>query len=164
MAADWKRWVIGRRPSRTLLRALGWAIAAYLTFGVALRVVRVQGESMAPTVRNGSVRLINQLRFRYAAPRRGDIVTIRVPGSDDRLLKRVLALPGEEVRFENGVFFVNGQPLAEPYVKIQGRWTTGVYRLGPDEYYVAGDNRGGEYRHHATGIVQRGEIRGALLW
>lgn len=119
---------------------------------------------MAPTVRNRSLRLVNLLRYRFADPQRGDIVTVRVPGSKDSLLKRILALPGEEVRFTNGVFYVNGRPLDEPYVKIQGHWTTGVYRLGPDEYYIAGDNRGGDYRLHATGIAQREQILGRLLW
>lgn len=158
------RWVIGRRPARTLRRALLWAAIAYLVFGHALRFVVARGESMAPQVPDGAWRVADLVSYRFRAPRRGEVVTIRLVGVKTMLLKRVIGLPGEEVRFTGGVFYVNGEPLPEPYLVHRGRWTTGAYRLGPDEYYVAGDNREGAYTEHATGIVQRRDIVGRLLW
>lgn len=156
--------MVGRNPRRTLRRALVWAAATYLIFGFALRVVVARGSSMEPTVHDGAVRLADLLRYRVRPPRRGEIVTIRLVGRQTMLLKRVIGLPGEEVRFDHGVFLVNGEPLPEPYVRYDGRWTTGAYRLGPAEFYVAGDNRSGPYGDHATGVVHRRDILGKLLW
>ncbi len=158
------RWVLGRHPRRTLRRAALLAIATYLLFGVIMRVTIARGVSMLPTVPDGAVRLADMLRYRLRSPRRGEIVTIRLVGRRTMLLKRVIGLPGEEVRFERGTFLIDGVPLSEPYVVYNGRWTTGAYRLGPAEYYVAGDNRSGPYQDHATGIVKESDILGKLLW
>ena len=109
-----RRWFLGPRPSRALVRALVWAVVAYAIFGLCLRIVWVDGESMSPTVRTGTVHLANLLNYRFGDPRRGDIVVIRLAGRRVMYLKRVLALPGETVRFDHGVFLVDNRPLEEP--------------------------------------------------
>lgn len=155
--------LIGRRPRRTLIRALGWAIAAYLFFGHFVRPVRVQGRSMEPTVRDGAFRFANLHAARMRDPRHGELVVIRTAGRRMMLLKRVLAVPADRVRFRNGTLWLNGEPQAEPYVVHRGRWTTAEYRLGPDEYYVAGDNRSAWIEDHEIGIAPRARIVGVLF-
>ena len=77
------------------------------------------------------------------------------------LLKRIMGLPGEKIRFENGIVIVNDSPLEEPYTK--GRRLPPILRnvtLGPDEYFVIGDNRdASEY-----GSVSRKELLGKVLF
>jgi signal peptidase I len=149
-----RRWLIGRHPRRTLMRALLLALVLYGLFGRVFRLVWVDGSSMEPTIKSGTLHLINQWSYRRESPRRGDIVAIRLSGTRVMYLKRI--------RFDHGRFWVDGAPLDEPYVRIGGAWSTAEYCLEEGEYYVAGDNRSGPYRAHATGIANREDIVGRL--
>ncbi len=159
-----RRLIIGRRPRRTLVRALVVAMVAYVIFGHIFRPVWVRGGSMEPTIRDGTLRLVNLQAFRRRNPRRGDIVVIRIAGPGMYYLKRVLAVPGDRIRFSEGRLWLNGEIQNEPYVRKTGDWTTAEYTLDPGEYYVAGDNRTSPMNEHATGIADRPNILGALLF
>ena len=160
----WMRWIVGERINRTLVRALVLAFFSYLVFGHVFRPVLVRGRSMEPTVRDGTLRFANLVAFRFREPRHGDIVVVRMAGPRMFLLKRVLGVPGDQVRFDRGVFWLNGEPLDESYLVHRGTWTTAAYTLRPGEFYVAGDNRSSPYREHATGVTDRSNIAGALLF
>jgi signal peptidase I len=108
--------------------------------------------------------LVNLVAYRWTDPRRGDIVAIRGAGNALVYLKRILGLPGETVAFARGQLHINGHPVAEPYVLFAGAWGRPPVRLGPGEYYVAGDNRDMPWEEHLAGTVQRRNIAGALLW
>ena len=73
-------------------------------------------------------------------------------------------LPGERVAFERGQLLVDGRPLAEPYVKERAPWNEAELELGPDEYFLVGDNRGMAPRDHTHGAFQRERIVGKILW
>jgi len=90
-------------------------------------------------------------------------VTIRYAGEHLMLLKRIIGLPGETVAFDNGAVLINGQPLPEPYEKHPGDWTLLPRKLGPDEYFVVGDNRTMPYKQHTFGVVERFRIVGKVL-
>ena len=164
MKARLARWIVGQKPRRTLVRALVLAAVCFVVFRHAFRPVWVDGDSMAPTVRSGTFRFANLLAFVRHEPRTGDIVVIEMAGRRVMYLKRILAVPGERFAFTNGVLYVDGRVRPEPYVVFRGRWTTGVHALGPDQYYVAGDNRDGPIEGHATGIVERWRIAGGLMF
>ncbi|MBI4362403.1 MAG: signal peptidase I [Euryarchaeota archaeon] len=126
------------------------------------RRYRVEGPSMEPTHPPGSRVRVMSLQ---GEPRRGDIVVLRPPATPRRLdLKRVVGLPGEMVSWGRGEFRVNGSPLAEPYARSPpappGDDEVQAWRLGPDEYFVMGDNRlhSTDSRHH--GPVKRDRIAG----
>lgn len=135
------RVILGNRPKWTLVRILFWVASSFLLFKFILVPIRVRGESMAPTLRNGSVHLVNRWAYRWHPPQRGDIVTVTVENHGLYLVKRVVALPGDRFSVRDGSVFIDGDRLNEPYLKQP---TLGKYReltLGPGHYIVMGDNR-----------------------
>ena len=141
---------------------LGWLL---LALGLVL-VVRqwvwapalITGGSMQPTLRGGHLAGINKLAYRRHPPRRGDIVAIST--GLGLIVKRILGLPGEEIAMRDGVVYVNGQPLAEPYVRFPGNGTTAPGRLGPNRFVVAGDYRPASI----VAVVSRDRIVGSLVF
>ncbi len=160
----WQRLVVGRHPRRTLLRAAFLAGSAFLVCKFILLPVRISGDSMTPTYRDGGVNFINQLAYRWNRPRRGDVVAIRMSGKHLMLFKRIVALPGETVAIEQGVVLIDGRPLPEPYVKERAAWQLSPRRLEPDEYLVIGDNRGMPQQAHLFGAAKLERIVGKVLW
>ena len=156
--------MFGRRPQRTLLRAALLALIAFLVFKFVLIPVRISGESMQPTYRDGRVNCINRLAYCWSRPRRGDVVAVRFSGPHIMLFKRVVGLPGETVAIERGVVLINGQPLDEPYVKERAPWQLTPRQLAPDEYMVIGDNRGMPQQRHEFGAAKAERILGKVLW
>lgn len=119
---------------------------------------------MDPTYRSGSFNLVNRLSYAFAEPSRGDVVAIRLAGPSVVLVKRIVGLPGERVRIDEGVLHVNGMPLDEPYVRERRPWNVPEVALGPQEYFVVGDNRGMPAKSHSFGAVDRARIRGRVLF
>lgn len=157
-----KHLLIGRNPRRTAVRALVLAAVSYVVFGHVVRPVRVQGISMAPTLSDGSLHAINLVAYRRSAPQRGDLVAVAMPGGNAYYLKRVLALPGETVAFEQGRLLIDDRPMDEPYLTVTGAWTMPALRVPADHYFIAGDNRSTLFEGHTLGVVARDRISGRL--
>lgn len=158
-----RRFVFGSNHRRTLLRAVLLAVFAWIMFRHVLLVVYVDGHSMEPTVRSDTIHLASLWTYHDRDPQRGDVVVIAMAGRRVMYLKRVLAVPGDRIRFHEGVFYIGGAPVEEPYLVNRGDWTTSEYTLADGEYYVAGDNRRLPIELHETGIVERDRIIGGLL-
>jgi signal peptidase I len=164
-----RRMLIGRSPKRTLVR-MAITVIVLLAVGKLLLVpVRVEGISMLTTYKENGINVVNRMAFLFHNPRRGDVVAIRI--ADEHILfphilylKRVIALPGETIAFRNGQVLINGQVLDEPYLKLRGRWTHEPEEVGPDEYFVVGDNRAMNWNDHEKGRASRRQILGKILW
>ncbi len=75
-------------------------------------------------------------------PRPGDVIVFRYPLDPQRdFVKRVIGVPGDTVEIRRGVVYVNGKALDEPYVTAPSIDTMAQRTVGPDEYFVLGDNR-----------------------
>jgi len=157
----WGRVLVGRHPRRTLVRAATLIALSFVLFKFVFVAIRVTGQSMEPTYRNGRVALINRLAYRTRAPQRGEVVSLRLRDSRLLLLKRIVALPGEAVELDDGRVLVDGELLRESYVRGVGLtpMSHGV-RLQLDEYFAMGDNR----EISAFGVVRRDEIQGKVLF
>jgi signal peptidase I len=159
-----QRLVIGRNPKRTLLRAALLALTAFVTFKYVLLPVRISGDSMVPAYRDQGVNFINRLAYRWRPPRRGDVVGVQLAGPHVMLFKRIVGLPGETVSIVQGVVHIDGQALAEPYVKERAAWQVPPRRLAPDEYLIIGDNRGMAQEAHVFGATKAERLVGKVLW
>jgi signal peptidase I len=164
--------VFGRNPKLTLLRAAVWAAVCLVVFKIMLVHVRVTGISMLPTCQDQSVYWVNRLAYLWHEPQRGDVVAIRFVPADDSisrlepphvmLLKRIIGLPGETVAFRDGHALINGKILDEPYESedYPCYWNHEPVRVGPDQYYVVGDNRSMPWEDHTHGVYPRNRIVG----
>jgi len=155
--------VIGRNPKVTLVRAAVLAVLCILGYKFTLLHIRVEGISMLPTYQDGSAHFVNRVAYLWHEPRRGDVVSIRLAGIHLMYLKRVIGMPGETVAFVNGQVLINGQALDEPYEKLPCGWNLPPEKLGPDEYFVVGDNRSMPSENHTFGKVERNRIVGKAI-
>ncbi len=162
-----KRIIMGKSPRRTLERAGILVLVSFLLFGFLLLPIRITGISMEPTYRDGSINLVNTLRFRFRQPRRGDVVAIKLAGRRVMLLKRIVGLPGDRLAFRKGILTINGQPFLEPYIephRKRPRWDIPEVKIGLDEFFVVGDNRLIPPRVHYHGRVKSYRIIGGPLF
>ncbi|MFM2081414.1 MAG: hypothetical protein RL380_105 [Verrucomicrobiota bacterium] len=159
----WKIVFYGRNPRFTLVRVVVLVAACFVTFKFVLLPIRIEGISMQPTYRNGSVNFINRLAYLRREPQRGDIVSVRLAGPSVMFMKRIIARPGEMVSFHDGRVFINSQPLTEPYLKTPCDWSHAPIVCGPTQYYVVGDNRTMPFEAHTQGRAERDHIVGKLL-
>jgi signal peptidase I len=140
------RYIFGRNPGWTVVRILCAVLVTLVLFKFVLVPIRVTGESMFPTFKNGQIKFVNKLAYRRHDPERGDVVAVEYSGKELLLLKRIVALPGETFRVYKGECYVNGEKLVEPYAhgripSGKGYATTPPMKLGSTEYVILGDNR-----------------------
>jgi signal peptidase I len=140
------RFVFGRNPAWTVVRILFVVLATLVTFKFVLIPIRVTGDSMLPTYKNGQVKFVNKLAYLAHDPQRGDVVAVQFVGQEVLLLKRVVALPGDTLSVRSGEIYIDGERLVEPYTKGKLRWghrfgSMEPMKLRAGEYLVLGDNR-----------------------
>jgi len=140
--------------------------AVYTLVNLALPRYIVEGRSMQPIFSGaGDERvLVNRAEYFLRDPQRGDIIVLQNP-SDPKVfyIKRVIGLPHEQISMENGVVFVDGQAITEPYVLAlcgNSNCTGRTWQLGADEYFVLGDNRNASLDSVSFGAVPRQLIVG----
>ena len=146
------------------MRVLVLASLSFVTFRWVLIPIRAEGISMLPTYQSGSLNLVNRLAYLNGQPSRGDIVAIKLAGPHVLYVKRIIALPGERISLAAGQVYVNGAPLAEPYVRNRNPWDVPEVTLSSREYFVIGDNRGMRAKDHDFGRVDVSRIVGRVLF
>lgn len=147
---------------------LAWqfALLIVIVFAiVALRPGQVSGLSMEPRIDEDEYVLINALAYRIAPPRRGDIVAFRHERSAPEVyLKRVIGLPGDRIRIDGGVVWLNGIRLGEPYVRFRDRRSVAEVTVPPGDYYVLGDNRANSDDSRSWGFVPAADLIGRAMF
>ncbi len=148
---------------RETVETIVLALVIFLLLQQVVRNFRIQGDSMWPTLETGQFVLVERVTYRFSEPKRGDIVVFEYPRApQEDFVKRIIGLPGETVEIQNGSVFINGALLTEPY--LHGQRTLN-YRpihvtLGPDEYFVMGDNRAASSDSRTWGPLPRRNIIG----
>lgn len=117
-------------------------------------------ESMLPTLQPGQVVLVRAGYYHAHRPQRGELVVVRVTtdGSQQRWLKRVVGLPGEQVEIRNGKVHIDGRMLAEPYVAPESRDSAysrhmAAVTVAEGHYFLLGDNRDNSYDSRLLGSI-----------
>ena len=156
--------IFGRDPRRTTVRIVVLGAVAFVTYKWLLLPIRTDGPSMQPTYESDSFNVVNRLSYAFSKPSRGDVVAIRLAGPSLVIVKRVVGLPGERISIEAGLVHVNGVPLVEPYVRSRRPWQRAEQTLGPNEYFVVGDNRGMSQGNHKFGVIDEERILGKVVF
>lgn len=163
VAKEFREFVLPTINKRLIIRLSLVAFFSYILFGHILTPFIIRGSSMEPTYHDGSINFCLKLRYIFSGPKRFDIVAIKLSGKR-WLLKRIVALEGEEIEFRKGVIFVNGQPIEEPYVKYPCNWNLSVRRVEKGCIYVVGDNRKMPMENHLFGQTKIERIIGSPIW
>lgn len=135
----------------------------------------VQGSSMEPNFHSSEYLIIDEISYRFNNPERGDVVVFKYPRNPEEFfIKRIIGLPGEELKFKEGDIYVyndvyeHGVKLREKYLpsssKTMGRDSeSGTIELGENEYYVLGDNRNSSRDSRSFGPIKESMIVGRVL-
>jgi len=157
--------------------------AAWVSFGVGLAIlvvavlttapITISGESMSPAIQNGDLLVMSTIAYDVRLPDRGDIVVLKDPANlSNRIVKRVVGLPGESILIRAFAVYVDGVRLEEPYLK--GRWALTPNwpdvpdsRQGevipPAHYFVLGDNRDHSDDSRVFGAVPLTQVVGEVV-
>jgi signal peptidase I len=149
-----------RRTVRRGLRMIVVCMAAYL---LVFNLSVVRGSSMAPGIHDGDRILVGQWSYLLSDVERGDVVVMRYP-VDPRLdyIKRVIGVPGDEIRMSSGSVWVNGERLDEPYVDSLDEEVHYYTKVRDEHFFVLGDNRPHSSDSREFGQVHRDLLKGRV--
>lgn len=121
---------------------------------------------MEPNYQSGDSIIVDRTRYTFGTPQRGDVIGLKFPGSPDKrkMIKRIIALPGEHIKINGDIIYINDKKFDEPYLpKETFQDDQQDVVLGKDEYYVMGDNRAVSADSRQWGVVPRNKIVGRAL-
>lgn len=130
-------------------------LAVVLFFGInaVSARVRVDGFSMRPTLDDGEFVLVSKLNYKLSNVQRGDIIVFHYPmDPEQELIKRVIGLPGDRIEVNEGIVYVNGQALEEPYIAAPPAYSS-QWNVPEDRLFVLGDNRNNSSNSHSWGFL-----------
>ena len=148
------------------------ALGLYLIIHFVIQPVHVLGSSMYPTLKDQDYVIAVTVGYRFQGPQRGDIVIMRDPYDHSKdFIKRVVGVPGDRLLIKGGRVYINGQAVGEPYINHEPETQFPDYpvppgsdqqgrQLGPDEFFVLGDNRNRSNDSRYFGPVNRDQIEG----
>jgi signal peptidase I len=125
--------------------------------------VRVEGTSMLPVLEDQDRLFINKMAYRMGEIHRGDVVVFQYPRDHEKsYIKRVIALPGDDLRIDHGQVYVNGTKVAEAYVpkRFADDRSQPEMLVPAHEYFVMGDHRSISSDSRDFGPVERELIYG----
>ena len=152
-----------------ILQVVVFAISIFLfIYLLVMQPHKIKGSSMEPNFHDGEYLLTDKVSYRFGEPKRGDVVVFKAPTNNgEEFIKRIIALPGEQVSIKNSRISINGTPLEETYIAGNVITSGGGFlaegatvSVGQGEYFVLGDNRPHSSDSRAWGFVEKKEITG----
>ena len=167
------------KPKKTAKQEIiEWVVTLAVALVVAVVVrtfifepVRVDGNSMYPTLKHGEIMIVSKLDYTFGGdPERFDVVICHYPNrGKTNFVKRVVGLPGDTVEIRDGYLIVNGVIYAEKFLHERPVDDFGPVTVPEGQYFVMGDNRNNsnDSRRSEVGMLERDYIMGkvsAVLW
>ena len=129
--------------------------------------VKVEGTSMLPTLEDQERVFINKFVYRLEPIQRGDVVVFHYPRDTSKsYIKRVIAVPGDRVRIEDGLVYVNDRQVDEGYVPAiyEDVRSYAEAVVPPHSYFVMGDHRNLSNDSRDFGPVDESYIYGKAVF
>ena len=127
----------------------------------------VSGTSMVPTFQNSNYLIVDEISYRFESPKRGDVIIFHPPIEPATYyIKRVIGVPGDTVKVNNGVVTIinkdhpEGFVLDEPYVNKDSLTENVTTEVTAGNYFVMGDNRSVSYDSRRWGLLPAHMITG----
>lgn len=153
---------------REIISTLVFLVAVFTLLQLAMPRSVIHGASMEPSFAEGQRLVISRLHYLFGDPERGDIVVFNSPAplrdNEPSLIKRVIGVPGDMIEWRDSQLYINGAVFDEPYIDEACRKCgDNHWELGPDEYFVMGDNRNHSRDSREFGLVPRENFIGEAL-
>ncbi len=146
---------------REILLTVILAIVIFLLLQTTVQSYVVVGSSMKPNVSPGERLIINKVVYNLHEPERGDVIVFHPPNNRRAdFIKRIIALPGETIEVKDGVVYIDGDQMVEPYIKQRPKYTLSRQKVPENEYFVLGDNRNNSNDSHNGWTVPQEKIIG----
>jgi signal peptidase I len=162
------------REFKPVLELKSWFRDIFFAFAIAIFIVvfvvqpvKVEGTSMQPRLADQERIFVNRFIYRFQDVRRGDVVVFWYPKDRSKsFIKRVLGIPGDEVEIRDGIVYVNGVRMSEPYLKPEFQdyksFRKAVVPAG--QYFVLGDHRNSSNDSRSWGFVDQDLIYGKAVF
>jgi signal peptidase I len=121
--------------------------------------VRVDGDSMKNTLKNGDILLL----YKLGSINRLDIIVLDEEKDNEKIIKRVIGLPGETVAIKKGKIYINDKVIDDEYAYGETSDYDKV-TLEDDEYFILGDNRLISKDSRYFGPIKENEIKGKIVF
>lgn len=165
------------KKNSTKREILSWVICLVSAFVIAMalrtfvfELVRVDGDSMLPTLTTDERLFVEKIsKLSEDGLNIGDIIIVHYPGEENRsYVKRIVGLPGDKLKVENGKLWRNGVLIQENYtLDSRMNYDFEEYIVPEDSYFVMGDNRNDSMDSRVVGSISRSEIVGhavCVIW
>lgn len=121
--------------------------------------VRVDGDSMKNALKNGDILLL----YKLSSINRFDIIVLDEEKDNEKIIKRVIGLPGDTVAIKKGKIYINDKVIDDEYAYGETSDFDKV-TLADDEYFILGDNRLISKDSRYFGPIKEKEIKGKIVF
>lgn len=126
---------------------------------------QVDGSSMKPSLNDNNLVILNKLDYRLNDIKRFDVVVVDI--KTEKIIKRVIGLPGDTVSYKNKTLYINGKKVEENFTHTNDTrdfklGDIGYQKIPGDKYFVVGDNRNNSMDSRIIGLVDKEQILGSV--
>ena len=154
----------GREIRSWIICILIAVVIALLLRTFVFEIVRVDGQSMEPTLHSDQHVFVEKVTRYFNGIDRGNIVITKYPGYGDLYVKRVIALGGDTIEVKGGSVFVNGAKVEESYIAEPIEYEFDQITIPENYVFVMGDNRNHSTDSHIIGAIEESNIVGHALF
>lgn len=123
--------------------------------------ILVKGDSMNPKYKNNDFMFLNKIIYSFKPIRRGEVIVLKYKNND--LIKRIIGLPNDKIKVENGKLYINNKEYYENYINsYTASYDFDEITLKDNEYFVMGDNRYNSYDSRNFGTITKNNIIGRV--
>ena len=152
------------RLIRELIETIALTLLIFLVIRFAAQSFRVDGASMEPGLHTDEFVLVDKAAYLFQSPQRGDVIVFHYPIDPSKdFIKRVIALPGDTIQTTSSEVIVDGEVLREPYISEAANFGDNTWKLGPDQFFVMGDNRDNSFDSRSWGPLDKSYIVGKAI-
>jgi len=142
-------------------------LVAIFIVGFIFKPIKVQGNSMYPTIKDGDWVLVNKVAYIFSRPQRSDIIVFDIKKHNkEYIIKRIIGLEKETIEIVSDNIYIDNKRLNESYVKSFSGDNFRKRLIPQKHYFVLGDNRrlSIDSRYEDIGFVNTKEIIGKIIY
>src|SRR5438067_5238174 len=130
------------RRIREIIETITLTLLILFIIRLAIQSFRTDGQSMEPNFHTNEYVLVNKVVYFLSQPQRGDVIVFHYPLDIHKdFIKRIIGLPGDIIHTTNTSVSINNQSIQEPYIRVAFNFDNTAWKLGPNQFFVMGDNR-----------------------